>query len=90
MTPGRTVISAPLAGRSPYGASVKVTGNPVALGSTRYIHRRCGKCTCRYPTPEPRNRQLELAETNPLVSTHGGYYELGEKIGIPMVSREKK
>ncbi|MBQ9499007.1 MAG: flavin reductase family protein, partial [Bacteroidaceae bacterium] len=31
-----------------------------------------------------------LAETNPLVYVHGGYYELGEKIGKFGWSVEKK
>ena len=34
--------------------------------------------------------KLELAETNPLVYVHGGYYELGEKIGKFGWSVEKK
>ncbi|MDR0962694.1 MAG: flavin reductase family protein [Mediterranea sp.] len=36
------------------------------------------------------NGKLELAETNPLVYVHGGYYELGEKIGKFGWSVEKK
>ena len=38
----------------------------------------------------PETGKLELAETNPLVSVHGGYYELGEKIGKFGWSVEKK
>ena len=34
--------------------------------------------------------KLELAEANPLVYVHGGYYELGEKIGKFGWSVEKK
>jgi carboxylesterase type B len=34
--------------------------------------------------------KLELAETNPLVYLHGGYYNLGEKIGKFGWSVEKK
>ena len=38
----------------------------------------------------PETGKLELAETNPLVYVHGGYYELGEKIGKFGWSVEKK
>lgn len=34
--------------------------------------------------------KLELAEANPLVYVHGGYYELGNKIGKFGWSVEKK
>ena len=38
----------------------------------------------------PETGKLELAEANPLVYVHGGYYELGEKIGKFGWSVEKK
>ena len=38
----------------------------------------------------PESGNLELAEANPLVYVHGGYYELGEKIGKFGWSVEKK
>ena len=38
----------------------------------------------------PKPGKLELAEANPLVYVHGGYYELGEKIGKFGWSVEKK
>ena len=38
----------------------------------------------------PDTGKLELAETNPLVYVHGGYYELGPKIGKFGWSVEKK
>ena len=34
--------------------------------------------------------KLELAEANPLVYVHGGYYDLGDKIGKFGWSVEKK
>ena len=36
------------------------------------------------------NTLVELAEANPLVYVHGGYYNLGEKIGKFGWSVEKK
>ena len=38
----------------------------------------------------PETGKLELAEANPLVYVHGGYYELGSKIGKFGWSVEKK
>ena len=38
----------------------------------------------------PETGKLELAEANPLVYVHGGYYNLGEKIGKFGWSVEKK
>jgi flavin reductase (DIM6/NTAB) family NADH-FMN oxidoreductase RutF len=38
----------------------------------------------------PETGKFELAETNPLVYVHGGYFELGAKIGKFGWSVEKK
>ncbi len=38
----------------------------------------------------PETGKFELAEANPLVYVHGGYYDLGEKIGKFGWSVEKK
>ena len=56
----------------------------------RHVYSRCGKCPCRYRNLNPETGKLELAETNPLVYVHGGYYELGEKIGKFGWTVEKK
>ena len=39
---------------------------------------------------QKKEAKLELAEANPLVYVHGGYYNLGEKIGKFGWSVEKK
>ena len=38
----------------------------------------------------PESGKFELAESNPLVYVHGGYYELGSKIGKFGWTVEKK
>ena len=90
LTPGRcTVVRAPLIEESPLCIECRVK-EIVSLGShdmfiadvvnvraeTNHLNQETGK--------------LELAETNPLVYVHGGYYELGQKIGKFGWSVEKK
>lgn len=90
LTPGKcTVVNAPLIEESPLCIECRVK-EIVALGShdmfiadvvnvrvdTAYLNSETGK--------------LELAEANPLVYVHGGYYDLGDKIGKFGWSVEKK
>ena len=46
--------------------------------------------SCRAGAVDDITGKLELVEANPLVYVHGGYYELGEKIGKFGWSVEKK
>lgn len=90
LTPGKAkVVSAPIIEESPLCIECRVK-EIISLGShdmfiadvvnikadTKYLNEETGK--------------LELAETNPLVYVHGGYFELGEKIGKFGWSVEKK
>ena len=90
LTPGKcSVVDAPLIEESPLCIECRVK-EIVSLGShdmfisdvvniradDRHLNRETGK--------------LELAEANPLVYVHGGYYNLGEKIGKFGWSVEKK
>ena len=90
LTPGKcSVVNAPLIEESPLCIECRVK-EIVSLGShdmfisdvvniradDRHLNRETGK--------------LELAEANPLVYVHGGYYNLGEKIGKFGWSVEKK
>jgi flavin reductase (DIM6/NTAB) family NADH-FMN oxidoreductase RutF len=90
LTPGKaTVVKAPIIEESPLCIECRVK-EIVSLGShdmfvadvvnvradDKYLNAETGK--------------LELAETNPLVYLHGGYYNLGEKIGKFGWSVEKK
>ena len=83
------MVNAPLIEESPLCIECRVK-EIVALGShdmfiadvvnvrvdTAYLNSETGK--------------LELAEANPLVYVHGGYYDLGDKIGKFGWSVEKK
>jgi flavin reductase (DIM6/NTAB) family NADH-FMN oxidoreductase RutF len=90
LTPGKaTVVKAPIIEESPLCIECRVK-EIVSLGShdmfvadvvnvradDKYLNAETGK--------------LELAETNPLVYLHGGYYNLGDKIGKFGWSVEKK
>lgn len=50
-------------------------------GFTRYVHCRCSerKADDKYLNKE--TGKFELAGSNPLVYVHGGYFDLGTKIG---------
>ena len=90
LTPGKsTVINAPIIEESPLCIECRVK-EIISLGShdmfiadvvnvkadDKYLNAATGK--------------LELAETHPLVYLHGGYYDLGNKIGKFGWSVEKK
>jgi flavin reductase (DIM6/NTAB) family NADH-FMN oxidoreductase RutF len=90
LTPGKaTVVKAPIIEESPLCIECRVK-EIVSLGShdmfvadvvnvradDKYLNAETGK--------------LELAESNPLVYLHGGYYNLGPKIGKFGWSVEKK
>ena len=82
LTPGKsTVVSAPLIEESPLC---------IALGSHDMFIADVVNVRADTRNLNPETGKLELAETNPLVYVHGGYYELGEKIGKFGWSVEKK
>ena len=55
---------------------MELTGNNIVKADDKYLNSETGK--------------FELAQSNLLVYAHGGYYELGEKVGKFGWSVEKK
>lgn len=90
LTPGKsTVVSAPLIEESPLCIECRVK-EIMALGSHDMFIADVVNVRADTRNLNPETGKLELAETNPLVYVHGGYYELGEKIGKFGWSVEKK
>lgn len=90
LTPGKcSVVQAPLVEESPLCIECRVK-EIMALGSH---HMFIADVVNVRADQEHLNREtgkLELAETNPLVYVHGGYFELGAHIGKFGWSVEKK
>ena len=84
-----TVVSAPLIKESPLCIECRVK-EIMALGSHDMFIADVVNVRADTRNLNPETGKLELAETNPLVYVHGGYYELGEKIGKFGWSVEKK
>ena len=90
LTPGKsTVVSAPLIKESPLCIECRVK-EIMALGSHDMFIADVVNVRADTRNLNPETGKLELAETNPLVYVHGGYYELGEKIGKFGWSVEKR
>ena len=90
LTPGKsTVVSAPLIEESPLCIECRVK-EIMALGSHDMFIADVVNVRADTRNLNPETGKLELAETNPLVYVHGGYYELGEKICKFGWSVEKK
>lgn len=90
LTPGRcTVVQAPLIEESPLCIECRVK-EIVSLGSHDMFIADVVNVRAETSHLNPDTGKLELAETNPLVYVHGGYYELGSKIGKFGWSVEKK
>ena len=90
LTPGRcTVVQAPLIEESPLCIECRVK-EIVSLGSHDMFIADVVNVRAETSHLNPDTGKLELAETNPLVYVHGGYYELGPKIGKFGWSVEKK
>lgn len=90
LTPGKsTVVSAPLIEESPLCIECRVK-EIMALGSHDMFIADVVNVRADTRNLNPETGKLELAETNPLVYVHGGYYELGEKIGKFGWSVEKR
>lgn len=81
LTPGKcTVVNAPLIEESPLSIECRVK-EIVSLGSHDMFIADVVNIRAETNHLNEATGKLELAETNPLVYVHGGYYELGEKIG---------
>lgn len=90
LTPGRcSVVSAPLIEESPLCIECRVK-EIVSLGSHDMFIADVVNVRADDKNLNKETGKLELAEANPLVYVHGGYYGLGEKIGKFGWSVEKK
>ena len=90
LTPGKsTVVNAPLIEESPLCIECRVK-EIVSLGSHYMFIADVVNVRADDRNLNLETGKLELAEANPLVYVHGGYYELGEKIGKFGWSVEKK
>lgn len=90
LTPGQcTVVSAPLIEESPLCIECRVK-EIISLGSHDMFIADVVNVRADDRNLNPETGKLELAEANPLVYVHGGYYNLGEKIGKFGWSVEKK
>ena len=90
LTPGKsTVVNAPLIEESPLCIECRVK-EIMSLGSHDMFIADVVNVRTDDRNLNPKTGKLELAEANPLVYVHGGYYELGEKIGKFGWSVEKK
>ncbi len=90
LTPGKaTVVKAPIVEESPLCIECKVT-QIIPLGShDMFIAEVVNvKADDKYLNTE--TGKFELADSNPLVYLHGGYFELGPKIGKFGWSVQKK
>ena len=90
LTPGPcTIVNAPLVEESPLCIECRVK-EIVSLGSHDMFIADVVNIRADDKYLNPETGKLELAETNPLVYVHGGYYELGDKIGKFGWKNEKK
>ena len=90
LTPGKsTVVGAPLIEESPLCIECRVK-EILSLGSHDMFIADVVNVRADERHLNAETGKLELAEANPLVYVHGGYYELGNKIGKFGWSVEKK
>ena len=90
LTPGKsTVVGAPLIEESPLCIECRVK-EILSLGSHDMFIADVVNVRADERHLNADTGKLELAEANPLVYVHGGYYELGNKIGKFGWSVEKK
>ena len=90
LTPGKsTVVSAPLIEESPLCIECRVK-EVLNLGSHDMFIADVVNVRAEADFLNKETGKLQLAETNPLVYVHGGYYELGNYIGKFGWSVEKK
>lgn len=90
LTPGPcTVVRAPLIEESPLCIECRIK-EIIALGSHDMFIADVVNVRADERHLDAQTGKLELAESNPLVYVHGGYYELGAKVGKFGWSVEKK
>ena len=90
LTPGKwSIVSAPLIEESPLCIECRVK-EIVSLGSHDMFIADVVNIKVDNKNLNTETGKLMLAEANPIVYLHGGYYELGEKIGKFGWSVEKK
>ena len=90
LTPMRTEhVKAPIVAESPLSICCRVR-QVVELGSHDMFIADVVNVRADVNHLNAETGKLELAETNPLVYVHGGYYELGDKIGKFGWTVEKK
>lgn len=90
LTPGKaTVVSAPIIEESPLNIECRVK-EIIALGSHHMFIAEVVNVRADKKWLDAETGKFMLSETNPLVYVHGGYYELGDKIGKFGWSVEKK
>lgn len=82
-------IKAPIVLESPINIECKVK-QIISLGSHDMFIAEVVNVRAEVNNLNAETGKLELAETNPLVYVHGGYYELGDKIGKFGWTVEKK
>lgn len=90
LTPGKaTVVRAPIIEESPLNIECRVK-EIIALGSHHMFIAEVVNVRADKKWLDAETGKFMLSETNPLVYVHGGYYELGDKIGKFGWSVEKK
>ena len=90
LTPGKaTVVRAPIIEESPLNIECRVK-EIIALGSHHMFIAEVVNVRADKKWLDDETGKFMLSETNPLVYVHGGYYELGDKIGKFGWSVEKK
>ena len=90
LTPGKaSVVNAPIIEECPLCIECRVK-EVMALGSHDMFIADVVNVRADDRNLNPETGKFELAEANPLVYVHGGYYNLGEKIGKFGWSVEKK
>ena len=90
LTPGKAgVVKAPIIEESPVSIECRVR-EIVPLGSHHMFIADVVNVQADDRYLDPETGKFELAEADPLVYLHGGYFELGKKIGKFGWSVEKK
>lgn len=84
-----TVVRAPIIEESPLNIECRVK-EIIALGSHHMFIAEVVNVRADKKWLDAETGKFMLSETNPLVYVHGGYYELGDKIGKFGWSVEKK
>ncbi len=90
LTPGKAkIVNAPIIEESPLCIECRVK-EIISLGSHDMFIAEVVNVKADEKYLNPETGKFELAETHPLVYVHGGYYDLGNKIGKFGWAVEKK